>query len=208
MVWTWLKRNVEYNLGPQLHHIYLVENPTNVGASMSKKGKEPSHQCVYLDTDHIQDFLWGKPDEIRAANQIFQKLRNSIKNPDIKVRIPFVVVGELINNLVRDKKDNLISKDDMDSILHKFLTLQNELNADLTPPGKCVYFAACELIKKDDRVAGSDALIVCQALCDPYSSHLLTTDTDILYSTAIQELEKDMRKQGKRKLTLRIASEF
>lgn len=160
------------------------------------------YQHVYLDTDHIQGYLWGKPDEQEIAREIFRKLEGSLENPLIKVKIPFPVVGELINNLIWDNPD------DKDYILSEFLELRKNLSADLAPPPEQAYSIAMELHRKDYYVRGTDALIVSQALSDPYSSHLLTTDGDLLRSRAIKDIEKDMRRRGKRKRQLKITAEF
>lgn len=159
-------------------------------------------QHVYLDTDHIQGYLWGKPDEQEIAKEIFRKLEGSLKNPLIEVKIPFLVAGELINNLHRaDKKDK-------DYILAELPDLLEMLNADLVPPPDEAYNKAIELRSRDYRVERVDALIVSQALCDPYSSHLLTTDRILLHSRVIKNIEIDMRKHGERKRPLKITAEF
>jgi len=161
-----------------------------------------NYQHVYLDTYQIQGYLWGKPDEKRITREIFRKLENSLENPLIKVKIPFPVMGELINNLIQDNPDN------KDYILGKFLELRKKLKADLAPPPWQAYSIAIELHRKDDYIKNTDALIVSRALSDPYSSHLLTTDGDLLRSRIIKDIEKDMRKHVKRKQKLKITAEF
>lgn len=160
-------------------------------------------QYVYFDTDHIQDYLWGGPDEQNSAKSLMRGLESSLRRHYlIKVKISFLVVGELINNLLRDDIGN------KDHILEKFLDLLRDLNADLVPPPESAYNKAIELRNRDYRVKGVDALIVSQALCDQYSSHFLTSDDNILKSIAIGELGEEMRDSGDRKRKLRITEEF
>ena len=68
-----------------------------------KKDKEISTelQHIYIDTCYFHAYLMGDRDEKETSNQIFQKIFKCIKNPNIKVIIPFIVVGEVINNINR-----------------------------------------------------------------------------------------------------------
>ena len=62
-------------------------------------------QNIYIDTFYIQSVLWGRDDEKRLAEETMQKIMRSISNhPNIHVKIPLIVVGEVINNLTRKFK--------------------------------------------------------------------------------------------------------
>ena len=73
-------------------------------------------QNVYIDTYFVQGYLWGKRDEEENIKPIFSKIKSSIKNPDINVKIPSIVVGELINNL-RKNSDHV----ERGNIMYDFL---------------------------------------------------------------------------------------
>ena len=153
---------------------------------------------AYLDTDLIQGYLWGKPDEKKATRRTLLRLKSS----RLLVKVPFVVVGELINNLIRA---DLESKDDL---LKNFFSFIKEFGADLVPPSKFGYRICNELFEKDPLLKPVDALIVSQAFSDALSTRLLTTDKVLLNSLAIRDYEEGLRKDGRRRQKLTITEEF
>lgn len=85
------------------------------------------------------------------------------------------------------------------------------MKADIIPPNKCSYDIAKSLTAQDDYFAEhapTDAFIVSCALCDPDSSHLLTTDSRLLESELLKKIEKDMRTDNGRSRQLKITEEF
>ena len=162
-------------------------------------------QNVYIDTYFVQGYLWGKRDEEEIIKPIFSKIKKSIKNPDINVKIPSIVVGELINNL-RKNSDHV----KRGKIMYNFFDLLNNLEAEIIAPNKCSFGIAKSLIKQDDYLENhpSDVLIASCALCDPDSSHLLFRDSLFLESRILEGMEKDMRGERKRNRPLRITEEF
>ncbi len=95
--------------------------------------------------------------------------------------------------------------------MYKFFELRKDLNADTIPPNKCCYAKAKSLTVQDDYFgehALTDTFIVSCALCDPDSSHLLTTDSRLLESELLKRIEKDMRANNERNRRLRITAEI
>jgi len=170
-----------------------------------KKDKECSTklQHIYIDTCYFHAYLIGDRDEKEISNQIFQKIFKCIENPNIKVIIPFIVVGEVINNINRKIPD----KDKTDVVM-KFWRLIKNLKADFAPPRSECFKLANKIIETDDRIEAVDSEILSQALCDPNSSHLLCSDTKVLHSNQIKDLEKTMRKNNERNRKLYITDEF
>ena len=166
-------------------------------------------QNIYIDTYYFQGYLWGKKDEKENTNDIFSKIESNVRrNPDFNVKIPFIVVGELINNLVREKN---FEQEERSEIMYKFFELQKDLKADIIPPNKCCHEIAKLLINQDQYLiehAPTDTFIVSSALCDPDSSHLLTEDTLVLMSNSLRQIEKEMREEGKRNRELKRTGEF
>ena len=162
-------------------------------------------QNIYIDTYFVQGYLWGKRDEEEIIKPIFSKIKKSIKNPDINVKIPSIVVGELINNL-RKNSDHV----ERGKIMYNFFDLLNNLEAEIIAPNKCSFGIAKSLIKQDDYLENhpSDVLIASCALCDPDSSHLLFHDSLFLESMTLEKTEKDMQNEGKRNRPLKITEEF
>jgi len=165
-------------------------------------------QNIYIDTCFFQGYLWGKPDEKENAKDIFYRIKSNVgRNPDFNVKIPFIVIGELINNLIREN----FEQRDREDIMYKFFGLQKDLKADIIPPNKCCYDIAKSLTAQDSYFAENaptDAFIVSCPLCDPDSSRLLTTDSRLLESESLKKIEKDMRTDNKRNRQLKITEEF
>ena len=155
-------------------------------------------QNIYIDTCFFQGYLWGKEDEKKNANVILSKIKSNVRrNPEINVRIPFIVVGELINNLIREN----FELRDSDEIIYKFFVLRRNLKADIIPPNKCCYDIAKSLTAQDSYFAENaptDAFMASCALCDPDSSHLLTVDSRLLESELLKSIEKEIRTANKR----------
>jgi len=70
----------------------------------------------------------GKEDEKKNANVILSKIKSNVRrNPEINVRIPFIVVGELINNLIRENFE--LRDSDEDEIMYKFFCATEEFGS-------------------------------------------------------------------------------
>nr|CBH37137.1 hypothetical protein BSM_06140 [uncultured archaeon] len=165
-------------------------------------------QNIYIDTCFFQGYLWGKSDEKENAKDILSKIESNVRNnPEINVKIPFIVVGELINNLIRENFEQGVREE----IMYKFFERLKELKADIIPPNKCCYAKAKLLIDRDRYLvehAPTDTLIVSCALCDMDSAFLLTEDSLLLVSYSLKEIERAMREAGKRNRQLKITNEF
>lgn len=168
-----------------------------------KKKKENNLQNIYIDTFYIEAYVIGdkigQRDTQKEATDLFQKISKTITNPNIKVVIPFIVLGELINNINREISDDM----NKTQVFFKFWELINKLiKADFSPPRcNCIPIAKRVMVK-DDQIEPTDLHIVAQALEDPYSSFLLTTDSKIIESYGIKNLEKEMRDNNERKQKL------
>jgi len=167
-------------------------------------------QNIYIDTCFFQGYLWGKEDEKENANVILSKIKSNVRrNPEINVRIPFIVIGEMISNLIRENFE--LRDSDEDEIMYKFFVLRRNLEADIIPPNKCCYGIAKSLTAQDSYFAENaptDAFMASCALCDPDSSHLLTVDSRLLESELLKSIEKEMRTANKRNRQLKITEEF
>ena len=170
--------------------------------------EEENLQNIYIDTSYFCAYLLGKREEKKASKDILQRIEDSVKNnSEMQVVIPLTVLGELINDIYRDV-DN---KGKIDKLFYDFLVLVEKLGADFQPPKEDHFFYTTKRIKKEDKlniISNDDILIVAQALCDPDSSRLICQDRPVLNSNKIIDLEKEMRKNGKRNRRLRITEEF
>lgn len=180
----------------------------NVIGDATMKKMQTNIQNVYIDTCFFQSYLWKERDEKESAKDVLSQIKSSVnKNSDINVKIPFIVVGELINNLIRE----IPSQERRADIMYAFFEELEDLKADTIPPNKCCYAKAKSLIVQDDYFAEhalTDTFIVSCALCDPDSSHLLTTDSRLLESVLLKKIEKNMQADNERNRQLKITEEF
>lgn len=154
------------------------------------------NQTIYIDSCFVDAYLWGDKDANKHAKKVFRKIKKTISsNPNIKVVIPFVAVGETVNTMIQKGK-----KDKND----KMFELIEDLKADTPPPSKTVIEIAFDILKKDKWFDPSDAIIATHALCDEYSTYLLTTDTNMQTSKVLSELEEGLEINQERKHKLKI----
>jgi len=165
-------------------------------------------QAIYVDTCYFQGYLWGRRDDKENAEFILSKLESTVsRHPTITVKVPFIVVGELVNNLVRDGLDE--SK--RNEITVKFFEKLQKLKADIIPPKPTCYNWAKILVTRDPRLvenAPTDCFIALCALCDPDSAYLLTNDAVVLESSSLKDIEKEMHENGERNREMKFSQEF
>ena len=75
------------------------------------------------------------------------------------------------------------------------------------PPDPAVAAKASEAMKEVKGMTKTDALIVAQAMMDPESQKLVTTDDLILDSQWLEEEEREMRGRGERSKCLRFSED-
>ncbi|MEM3594690.1 MAG: hypothetical protein QXS27_08155 [Candidatus Jordarchaeaceae archaeon] len=165
-------------------------------------------QNIYMDTCYLQAWIGKDEDAKKSVEPTIQKIKNSLTNPQIHVKVPMIVVGELINNLIKNRigKFSEIIRDP--NLLLEVLVPIRDLNADLVPPSRESFNLVAKLLHADERLEPTDSLILAQVICDPDSSHFLTTDGLILQSAKIKELMKSPEIENKRKRKLRITAGF
>lgn len=166
----------------------------------------PMH--VYIDTQYLHAYLFPTKSNKRsdveyiAKTQVTEVLYNN--NSLLFLKIPFIVVGEFINNIHKRS----LSENDKADITRQFLNLMGEPKVDFVPPTMECFQLSKDLNDGDRNLQGTDTLIVAHALCDPLSSHLLTKDGPIITSTLIQDIIKKDIDDGIRKQHLKITPEF
>ncbi|MBN1761618.1 MAG: hypothetical protein JW878_00875 [Methanomicrobia archaeon] len=166
-------------------------------------------QVIYVDTYYFQGYLWGEEgtDEKEDATENLNKLKYEVGKYGIKVKIPFIVLGELTNNLIKEEFERTRTE----GIMQDFFRLRKDLDADIVPPDRKCYFKTQTLIKEDSRLIErdpTDCLIALCALCDPYSTYLLMPDTSIIGAHSLTKIEKDMRENGERNEKLHITYSY
>lgn len=157
---------------------------------------------IHLDTVLVQDYIWDDGEAHYDAECLFKVLYSSLYQGYIKIKFSFVGVGELVNNYCRD---NLKDQDCSLKELYKFL---KKFKIDLIPAKGKSCELAMELNKKDHEIENTDALLVAQSLFDRKSSYFLTRDKQILESSVIKDIEKELRQKNKRDRRIYFSPEY
>ncbi|UEC39284.1 MAG: putative PIN_12 domain-containing protein [Methanothrix sp.] len=146
-------------------------------------------QHIYIDTSYIQSFLRPKDDEERwQKKQVRTAIERAKRNGKIFIILPFIVAGELLNNLNQGD----IERDIKQEIVGELFKILEDEKIDLKP-AKADALKLAASIKDQDRLLGdTDLLIASQALCDIHSIHLLIHDRKIIESEKIAEVEREM----------------
>ena len=148
----------------------------------------------------MDNYLWGGRDAKRYAKRVYRKIKETISlNPNIKTVIPFIAIGEIVNTMIqKGKKDKN----------EEMFKLIEDLKVDTPPPNKVTIDISLRILKEDERFDPTDAIIAAHALCDEYSSRLVTMDINMQSSKVLSELETELRNDRKRKRKLKISDEF
>jgi len=137
-------------------------------------------QNVYIDTNVLMFSFDKKDDRGRDARKTIARLIRSLReNPEIKVKISQVVLGELMMHSCNGKCES-----------GKVMELFEKLNirsSDMPSVSLNVLVCASEILNANLRIGPNDALLVAQVLKDPLATWLLTTDTKLIGNMVIQE---------------------
>jgi predicted nucleic acid-binding protein len=136
-------------------------------------------QSYYIDTD-ILIYYFGehdRKDKRTIARKLIKQIINNINNTEITVKIPQVVLGELMLSFY-ERKCELVQMIDL---------LREDLRVDIPNASFEVLECAQELRRRDAYITPNDALIVSQALLDNSTTWLFTTDQELIGNMAINE---------------------
>ena len=79
---------------------------------------------------------------------------------------------------------------------------------NMKPTERNAFDIMATLSSKDDMLDPTDVMILSHVLSDPDSKFFFTADEKMLGNTAITDLEKDLRDEGRRYTMLKIRDEF
>jgi len=136
-------------------------------------------QNIYIDTDILIFYFDKTDDKGRVARSSITQVIRSLENPEIKVRISQVVLGELMMNFCNGKCES-------DKIKELFVKL-NVGYSDMPSTSLKDLTCAKEIMDAQHRMKPNDALIVAQVLEDPSAKWLLTTDGKLIGNKFIEE---------------------
>lgn len=181
---------------------------------MGKQGKNEQH--VFIDTCILEGHILWKIKEKegeKSFHEIFKNILSSAaRNSEIKIKVPYVVVGELCNNLLKEdieQRSLWPSKSTPGNLLFETL---NRKNIEMVAPTYMTYQLAKKIVENNHGFKNQnlDSLVASQALTDPYSSHLITSDSLLLKSNLLDNYSKEGQRfqEIERKRDLEITEEF
>lgn len=146
-------------------------------------------QHIYIDTSYIQSFLRPKDEEERwKKGQVRKAIERAKRNGKIFIILPFIVAGELLNNLNQED----IRRDIKQEIVGSLFEILDDEKIDLKPAKADALKLAASIKDQDHLLGDTDLLITSQALCDIHSIHLLIHDKKIIESEKIADIKRTM----------------
>ena len=153
---------------------------------------------IYLDTSVLRDIVAKRKDDRNNSERLFEKLESG----DYEVKVPQIVMGEAVTTVMRDYEP-----DDWEALVGRIMGEVNKVADPATcfpPPDPAVAAKAQEAMRKVKGMTKTDALIAAQALMDPESQKLATTDRQLQSAEWLAKEEIDMRKSGERSKRLKF----
>lgn len=155
---------------------------------------------VFIDSSLIRDLVSPtKPVRTAANDQISKLSRNNHV-----VFIPQIVLGETLSTLMRDYRNDPREGHNMLKKLYNKLLEIMDMNSSFPSLSQDITNCANKIQFRDSYVRGTDALVVAHALVEPDSNRLITSDANLIESSVITCIEKEMRDCGLRTTELRI----
>ena len=153
---------------------------------------------TYVDTWGPRGLLAKKPADRQMAARIFARLESG----DYDVRVPQIVIGEAVTTAMRDYGPGL-----WEDPVRKMLRAVERVADPGTcfpPPDPETAELAGQIMVHVGGMTKMDAFVAAQALLDPMSQKLITDDAILKSAAWLIELERQMMRDGKRIMTLKI----
>ena len=156
---------------------------------------------MYLDTSVLRDVVSRKHKARKNSKRLFARL----KSPVYEVKVPQAAVGEAVTTVMRDFETS-----EWEQLVGRIMRELGNVADPATcfpPPDPTVAAKASEAMREVGNLTKTDALIVAQAMLDPDSQKLITTDKLILKARWFAKEEKRMRNSGERSEHLRFSED-
>ena len=153
---------------------------------------------MYLDTSVLRDIVSREREDRNNSKRLFA----SLKSPVYEVKVPQAAVGEAVTTVMRDFETS-----EWEQLVGRIMREVGKVADPATcfpPPDPAVAAKAQEAMREVKGMTKTDALIVAQALMDPESQKLVTTDKRIQGSYWLVDEEARMRKSGERSRHLKF----
>ena len=154
---------------------------------------------VYFDTSVLRDIVSRDRSTRIKSKRLFEKIK---KPGAYEVKVPQTVMGEAVTTVMRDYEPA-----DWEALVGRIMDEVAKVADPATcfpPPDPAVAAKAQEAMKEVKGMTKTDALIAAQALMDPESQKLATTDRQLQSAEWLAKEEIDMRKSGERSKRLKF----
>ena len=150
---------------------------------------------VCFDSHYVLEVVFEGKYKDDAERLLYATSRGAFE-----VFVPQTVLGEIVSKiLARDGREGMLDK--LDRTLQKYGI---DARRSLAPAPKGAFAIMEELRKIDERLDGTDIMILAQVLADPDSKFFFTKDEKMLYNAAIQKYEQRLRSENLRREKLKI----
>lgn len=138
-------------------------------------------QHIYIDTDIFRFYFDRDDDRGRVARASIAQVERSLENnSEIQVKIPQVVLGELMLAVCEGKCD----QEDIKKLL---VRLNVEVWRDMPTVNSEILLHAKDILDKNPLLGPNDALLAAHALTDGSTTWLLTTDEKLIVNRDIKK---------------------
>jgi predicted nucleic acid-binding protein len=158
----------------------------------------PGHQQIILDTEAFLPFLYEKPhfeDQLPRSNTILESLRGLGPRDNFETVIPQICIGEAFakfyGNVGPEERPE-------QPFQEKLLWYCDQVDPVFRDPGDHGSEYADRLYNKDTRLDNTDLVIAATALSCEHSTQLITDDTTLHQTEAIEELSTELESDGER----------
>lgn len=149
---------------------------------------------VYLDTNIFQPLIYNSDSlaDAQFAQSILESLRGQLSDEGVEVVIPKPAVGELVSNFREDFiKRGVAEVGSWDEFSNELDWYLDQVDAELRDVSRDAVSIADDLLSRDGRLDGTDAIIAACALEDRWSNYLVTEDGDFHETDAIQAIDEE-----------------
>ena len=153
---------------------------------------------TYMDTWGPRGLLEKKPADRKWVARTFARLESG----DYDVRVPQIVIGEAVTTAMRD-----YGPGEWEEPVRKMLRAVERVADPGTcfpPPDPQAAELAAEIMANVEGMTKVDAFVAAHALLDPMSQKLITNDAVLKNAAWLIEMERQMRRDGKRIKKLKI----
>ena len=156
---------------------------------------------AYLDSSYLLSLIKGEYGA-REVGRMLYRLRSNA----FDVFVPHTVLGEICGVIYRDFESDRDRRDRM-TMLVDVMSSNKIPWENVRPAGKDA-FGIMAALGKDEWLDATDVIILSHVLSDPDSRFFFTADNTMLKNAVVADLERVMRREGKRRAALKILDGF